>query len=90
MSMFHITITDNELGETIADMDTDCILGAFDGGEDGSTHSMCFTHCTGLDILSTMTAAQRVINGLKKNVPEPLLRFMDGLANKTDDDDTDN
>lgn len=90
MSMFHITITDNELGETIADMDTDCIIGAFDPGDD-STRSMCFTNCTGLDLLATMTAAQRVINGLKKNVPEPLLRYMDRLASKTDDDDdTDN
>jgi len=44
---FHITLTDNETGETLIDSDTSAIIGAFDLGE-GNTGSLYALACNGL------------------------------------------
>lgn len=95
MKKFHITITDNETGETIVDQDTKAIIGAFDSDED-STAGMGFTHCNATELLATATGAKKVANKLmnKSNIPEELRTLAKILAGDTfqaddTDDDTD-
>lgn len=97
MKKFHITITDNETGETIVDQDTKAIIGAIDGSED-VTSAMGFTHCNVIELLATATAAKKTADKLlnKSNIPEELktlTKILGGEAFQLDDEtdtDTDN
>lgn len=56
MEKLHITVTDNETGETIVDSDTNAIIGALDQGDEG-TGAMLFTSCNVIDLAATADAA---------------------------------
>lgn len=64
MKRFHITITDNETGETIYDTDTTAIIGGFENGD--KTNTLVFTDCDFVDIACTLTAAKQAINAITK------------------------
>lgn len=86
---FHITITDNETGETLKDSDACCIIGAFNQGE--YTAGMAITCCTAPDLAITINGAEDAINHIKSEHPElelllKLKHLLDGL--ETEDEET--
>lgn len=74
MKRFHITIKNNEIGETLLDLDTNAIVaGILD--DDGS-FSIGHTHCNADGLLSTICSAEKAINQLLKKHPQLLLLKM--------------
>lgn len=71
MKNFHITIKDNETGETVHDLDTDAIVGAI--SEDDSTWEILMTSCDANTLISTIDAAEKAIKHALKNRPELLI-----------------
>lgn len=56
MQKFHITITENETGETKVDQDTDCIIGSIDD-VGGGTQSFSYVDCYGVALIATVIGA---------------------------------
>jgi len=65
---FHITLTDNETGETLIDSDTSAIIGAFDLGE-GNTGSLYALACNGLIKVCTIAGAMATLERVRKDDP---------------------
>lgn len=65
---FHITITDNETGETLKDRDACCIIGACNVGE--YTEGMALVHCSAPDLANAINGAEKSINHMKSEHPE--------------------
>ena len=94
MSKYHITITNNATCETLADDDTDCIIGAY-AADDGA-YAIGHTDCDGAVLLTTLQSAKTAIEHCTKDSPLLLLLLLEMLdakgpkADEPDDDDTDN
>lgn len=58
MKEFHITITNNETGETIHDIDSDAVLGVI---SDDSTWVLCLTSCDTNTILNALDRMEKAI-----------------------------
>lgn len=78
MKKFHITITDNETGETLKEADACAILGAYRGDE--YTASIVLSQCRTLDLLSTLRGASAAIDRCLED--EPLLRALYEVTKK--------
>lgn len=76
MKKFHITITNNETGESVFDTDSDAIIGAV-CNDTGAT-AIAFTNCGTKTYAQTIAAVQMVVNGLLKEDKKlnPLVRKM--------------
>lgn len=59
MLRFHVKITDNETGEIINDLDTNCIVGAF-GSEIGALE-VSDIDCKAITIVATVHAALKAV-----------------------------
>ena len=75
---YHITITDNETGETRVDQDTCCIIVACDNGP--KTRAGAFTDCNSIDLASTVAGALGIAYHLLKQLPRSLRRKTKKLA----------
>ena len=76
---FHITITNNETREILADTDTDCIVGAY--AAEGGASSIGHTACNGGTLLGTISSAEHAIDRICENSPElKMLRELFALA----------
>ena len=64
MKNFHITITNNNTGESILDTDSDAIIGAVKN--DIGVNAVAFTNCCTSGYAQTIAAAQAVVNELLK------------------------
>lgn len=78
MKEFHITITDNETGETIHDSDTNAIVGSI--LDDDGVFVIGQTHCNGDELLNAVIGAERAIEQLYEN--NPVLFFLKMMAKK--------
>lgn len=86
MKKFHITITDNETGETLKEADACAIIGACN--EDEHTASIVLSKCGTMDLLHTLRGASKAIDRCLED--EPLLRALYEVANKMDAEKADN
>ena len=78
MKKFHITITNNETGETLHDLDTKAIVGAI--LDDDGTFSVAFNKCDVVDMLNVIDGVERTLKHLYKKNPE--LFFLKAMAEK--------
>lgn len=67
MNNFRIQITNENTGEVITDVRTNCIIGAFE--EDGLTCRMAHLACSEADIACTMLGAMKVMAEVTKEYP---------------------
>ncbi|MBR5865745.1 MAG: hypothetical protein IKY89_05680 [Alistipes sp.] len=65
---FHITITDNETGETLHDSDTIAIIGVFHDGEEA--HGIGYTLCNPLRLAHTLRSCENVLDATRERNPE--------------------
>jgi predicted transcriptional regulator len=65
---FHITITNNETNEIIADHDTDAIVGAF--RRDDGIQGVAAVCCNPLELASTVETVRDVLGGIEERDPE--------------------
>lgn len=56
---FHVKITDNETGEVLNDLDTNCIIGAF--GSDTGALEVSNLDCRAITIVATVHAALKAV-----------------------------
>ena len=68
MKKFHITITNNETGETLHDLDTKAIVGAI--LDDDGTFQIAFNKCNVNDMLNVIDGAERTLKHIYKKHPE--------------------
>lgn len=74
----HLTITDNETGETLRDLDCDCIIGAVHLSE-GESGGLFIARSTTLAQAETVCAAEATVaRALKK---DPMLCLAKGIIN---------
>lgn len=80
MKKFHITITDNETGETLKEADACAIIGACDEGE----HTACIvlSKCGPMDLLNTLRGASNAIDRCLED--EPILHALYEATKKND------
>ena len=83
MEKFHITITDNETAEVLADTDTSSIIGAFDEGE--GTRAVCFLACNTTELAATLTSALQITNKKLAELPKWLQCTIKKLSKKNAD-----
>ena len=69
---FHLTITDNETGETLRDLDFDAIAGAVHISEEEAA-GIFLTCCTNFDIAATIVAAENTLRRVEQE--DPMLRL---------------
>lgn len=77
----HITITDNETGETIVDQDTRCIIGAYDC--DSVTASFIITRCTKAEKVATACGALKAAVLTIRQEPKKVQRLARKLVRKS-------
>lgn len=65
---FHITITNNETGETLHDCDTNCIIGAFNQGASAACIGAA-SDVTGEDLANTIVGVEEVVQDFKNDDP---------------------
>ena len=65
---FHLTITDNETGETVRDLDFDAIIGAVHLSE-AMSGGLILSHCSTLALAETVSSAERVVERTLKEDP---------------------
>lgn len=65
---YHITVTDNETGETFIDCDTSAIIGAFDKDEN-DTGSLFALACTGDVTACTIAGTLETLQRVRKKQP---------------------
>lgn len=68
MKKFHITITNNETGETIRDHDTDAILAVVDHGD--QTGTIALVECDTETILNVVNRLEELTKMIYKENPE--------------------
>lgn len=59
---FHITITNNETGETLQDLDTNVILAAIHSPEDEGTHAIAISSSGPVELATSIRGLQRIID----------------------------
>lgn len=87
---FHITITDNETGETLKDCDACCIIGACNEGE--HTAVLAALHCTATDLANAIDGTEEAVAHVKRENPEvemlmKLKHLFDGLETHDEADE---
>ena len=88
MKKFHITITNNETGEVVHDMDTGAIIGAIGGAEDEGAYSIGLTACNLMDLATAVASAKKAVDILlEKN---PAVRLVIELASLKEVNDSEN
>ena len=65
---FHITITNNETNEIMADHDTDAIIGAF--RRDDGVQGVAAVCCNPLELASTVKTVRDVLGEVEESNPE--------------------
>lgn len=80
MEKFHITITNNETAEVLADTDTGAIIGAFTKGE--VTRSVCYTDCDTAELAATLTGALQITNKHMADLPRWIQRMIKKTSKK--------
>lgn len=75
----HITITDNETGKVILSKDTNAIIGAIDGGEDGTGRIVC-TNCDSICLAATAAGAIQSANQAIEDLPKHLRKAVAKLG----------
>ena len=65
---FHLTVTNNETGETLCDINTGVIIGAADGGE--GTHSFSFVAGEIFKIVATIVGVKKILDTLYDDHPK--------------------
>lgn len=69
---FHLTITDNETGEIVREIDIDAIIGAVNTSEEEAA-GICVTRCSGRTMADTIVAVESMLEHLMNK--EPMLRL---------------
>lgn len=82
---FHITITNNETNEIMADHDTDAIIGAF--RRDDGVQSVAAVCCNPLELATTVETVRNVLGEVEESNPElkqlgEIVRMMEELEQK--------
>lgn len=82
---FHITITNNETNEIIADHDTDAIIGAF--RRDDGVQGVAAVCCNPLELVTTVETVRNVLGEVEESNPElkqlgEIVRMMEELEQK--------
>lgn len=70
---FHLTITDNETGETVRDLDFDAIIGAVHLSEE-QAGGLYITKCSVANIAATVVAAESLLDHIQHL--DPSLRLL--------------
>lgn len=69
---FHLTVTDNETGETVQDLDFDALIGAAHIGE-MEAGGIIVSRCSTMTLAATSIAVEQTLNKLCKD--DPLVAF---------------
>lgn len=77
---YHITITNNETGETLVDQDTGCIIGACDDRTTCGTRVVSYGACTKLECIATVVGALEAGERHLRKMPRKDQRFLRKLA----------
>lgn len=72
MKKWHITITENETGNTTLDIDTNAIIAAIDENE--GTRALCMTRCDPITLAAALHSAQGIIE--KQKALNPLVAML--------------
>lgn len=81
MKKFHITITNNETGETCIDIDTKVIIGAINNDE--GTQVLCASQCNAVELSATCAGALQAVNHGIEGLPKPLRKKVQKLGKIT-------
>jgi hypothetical protein len=83
---FHITITNNETGETLHDRDVYAIIGAFK--EENRTGCVALTECNAFEIAATIDGALDAIQHIYDGTPyiKPLVETIQTMPQKNEED----
>ena len=86
MKKFEITIKDLKKGKIIQKVKSDCIIGAVSDADDNKVVSIGLTETNLFEILSTIQAAEDVIQEIKESIRKKdnqlndnIIDFLDGL-----------
>lgn len=81
MEKYHITITDNETGDTKVDLNTDALIAAIDETA-GGTRAVCYTDCGPVELAAALATVMQLANAKLADLPRPILRKVKRLAKK--------
>lgn len=85
---FHITITDNETGETLHDGDACAILASIC---ENSVRQQHYVHCDALRFADTLRGAQKIVHRVRAEHPEvALLAELTQLGRSEETEETKN
>lgn len=76
---FHLTITDNETGETLHDGDAAAIIGGV--YEEDHNAAMLYSNCSALEMAQTLARAEDAVQKTYEDHPE--LRLLASMAHLT-------
>lgn len=65
---YHVTITDNETGEVIRDMDTNAIAASIDSED--FVAEIFHTRCTSDELVGVVAVLQLILSKIKKRYPQ--------------------
>ena len=85
---FHITITDNETGKVIHDVDVNAIVGGI-SISDTDVHGLAIARCNELDLAKAVLAAENATKNIKKKKGAKFKRFVRVLSRRTTTDEHD-
>ncbi len=87
---FHITIVDNETGKVLANVDTDCIIGAANVAGEGNVCHFSFSAANGESILCVLHGVEEAIELTVNQLPKEM-RLLYKLLSlvKSDKDEAD-
>lgn len=90
---FHLTITDNETGETVREVDFDALIGTTHTAE-GKVGALWITRCNSFALVETVLAGEHIIDHVKKEHPEIAmlcaLHKLSGIEPETEETETKN
>lgn len=69
---YHLTITDNRTGETLRDLDFDCLIGSAHLSKEEAA-GLFLTSCTNGDVAATIVAVENTLHHIQQD--DPMLRL---------------
>ena len=83
---FHLTITDNRTGETVRDLDFDCLIGSAHISNEEAA-GLFLTSCTNGVVAETLVSTETVLQRIQQD--DPMLRLTKLLVGiKTEEEET--
>lgn len=90
---FHLTITDNETGETVRELDFEALVGTAHIAE-GKAAGLYMTRCNSFALVETVISGEHLIDRVKKEQPEVAmlcaLHKLSGIEPETEETETKN